>query len=167
MEITLRQWIESCLSFKYISNSSIIICLIAYYTNAYSLFFILAPIVITNLILILFLEYNSLDELVNTVFNLQKATKKEVEYIKTQFVILNTLWHALPVLWLYYILNKDNLIYVFKPNFMGVFLQCCAICLIYFYFGSKNMIYGDINYSSYLILYLITLLSVSSYLYIS
>jgi len=166
MEITLRQWIESCLSFKYISNSSIIICLIAYYTNAYSLFFILAPIVITNLILILFLEYNSLDELVNTVFNLQKATKKEVEDIKTQFVILNTLWHALPVLWLYYILNKDNLIYVFKPNFMGVFLQCSVICILYFYFGSKNMIYGNINYSSYFILYLITLLGVCSYLYL-
>lgn len=165
MEITLRKWIESCLSFKYISNFSIIACLIAYYTNAYSIFFILAPIIITNFFLILILEYNDLDTLINTVFNLENASKKDIETIKTQFVILNTIWHILPIVWLYHILNKDNLIYVFKPNFMGIFLQCCFIIVVYFYFGSINQLYGDINYASYLVVYLVILLGVCIGLY--
>jgi hypothetical protein len=165
MEITLRKWIESCLSFKYISNFSIIACLIAYYTNAYSIFFILAPIIITNLFLILILEYNDLDTFINTVFNLENASKKDIETIKTQFVILNTIWHILPIIWIYHILNKDNLIYIFKPNFMGIFLQCCLIIVVYFYFGSINQLYGDINYASYLVVYLVVLLGVCIGLY--
>jgi hypothetical protein len=165
MEITLRKWIDSCLSFKYISNFSIIASIIAYYTNAYTIFFILAPIIITNLIFILILEYNNLDTLVKTLFHLENISYQELQNIKFKFVILNTIWHILPIFWLYHILNKENIIYIFKPNFMGIFLQSCIICIIYFYFGSINRIYGNINYSSYLVIYLILLLGVCIYLY--
>ena len=169
MEITFRQWIESCLSFKYISNFSIIGCIIAYYTNAYQIFFILAPLLITNLIFTFILEWFNLDELVKSVFALQNTPQNTIQnlsYIKNQFVILNTLWHLLPVLWLYHILNKEHLIDIFKPNFMGIYLKASVIILIYFYFGSKNMAYGNINYSCYLICYFLVLLSVCCYLYI-
>jgi hypothetical protein len=173
MEITFRQWIESCLSFKYISNFSIIACIIAYYTNAYQIFFILAPLLITNLIFTFILEWFNLDELVKSVFALQNTQQNTIQntiqnlsYIKNQFVILNTLWHLLPVLWLYHTLNKEHLINIFKPNFMGMYLEAGVISLIYFYFGSKNMVYGDINYAGYLILYFLVLLSVCCYLYI-
>ena len=165
MEITFRQWIESCLSFKYISNFSIIGCIIAYYTNAYQIFFILAPLLINNLIFTFILEWFDLDELVKSVFALQD-TPQNISYIKNQFVILNTLWHLIPVLWLYHILNKEHLIDIFKPNFMGIYLEASVISLIYFYFGSKNMVYGDINYSCYLIFYFLVLLGICCYLYI-
>lgn len=171
MEITFRQWIESCLSFKYISNFSIIICIIAHYTNAYQIFFILAPLLLTNLIFTFILEWFNLEELVKNVLNIQNIplnqnTKQNIKYIENQFLILNTLWHLIPLLWLYYILNKEHLITIFKPNFMGIYLESAVISLIYFYFGSKNMVYGNINYPCYLIFYFLVLLGVCCYLYI-
>ena len=173
MEITFRQLIESCLSFKYISNFSIIICIISYYVNAYHIFFILTPLVITNLIFTFILEWFDLDELVKSVFTIQNTIQnhsqnkpQNISYIKNQFLILNTFWHIIPVLWLYYILNKEHLINIFKPNFMGMYLEASVISIIYFYFGSKNMVYGDINYAGYLILYFLVLLGVCCYLYI-
>jgi len=171
MEITVRQWIESCISFKYISNFSIIVCIIAYYTNAYQIFFILAPLLLTNLIFTFILEWFNLEELVKSVFNIEniplnKNTLQNIKYIENQFFILNTLWHLIPVLWLYYILNKEQLIDIFKPNFMGIYLKSAVIGLIYFYFGSKNMVYGNIDYSCYLIFYFMVLLAVCCHLYI-
>ena len=169
MEITLYNWfdiwLECCLSFKYISNFSIIVCIIAYYTHAYSIFFILAPIIITNLFLVIILEYNDLDTLVKTIFHLENATPKELENIKTQFVLFNTIWHILPLFWLYHILTKENIIYVFRPNFMAIYLQCCFIGVLYFYFSSISKIYGDINYNGYLVMYLVVLLGVCIWLY--
>ena len=164
--ITLRQWIEKCFTFKYISNFSIIICILAYYMNAIDIVFVLAPLIITNLILILVLEYIDLDKLIYNVFRNDNITRDELHNIRLPFLILNTLWHLLPVIWLYYIYTTNNLIYIYKPNFMRVFLQGCIICLIYFYFCSKNLVYGNINYLMYLILYFILLLSICSYLYI-
>jgi hypothetical protein len=164
MEITLRKWLESCLSLKYISNFSIIICIIAYYTQAYSIFFILAPLIITNLIIILLLEYNNLDTLVETIFHLENNSP-DLESIKTQFVIFNTIWHILPVFWLYHIITKENIINLFKPNFMGIFLQSCSIGILYFYFGSSARIYGNINYTGYMVIYLVVLLGVCIWLY--
>ena len=174
----VKKWL-SYISFRYISNFSIIVCIFAYYTNAYSIFFILAALVITNLILILFLEYFDLDKLFIGISNINNANAnirglKDSDsnnidlynYSKMQFVIFNTLWHIIPVIWLYYIFNKDNLIYTFKPNFMTIFFQASIIILIYFYFGSKNMVYGDINYAGYLIIYCIILLGVSYSLYV-
>ena len=169
MEITFRQLIESCLSFKYISNFSIPVCIYAHYVNAYQIFFILTPLVITNLIFTFFLEWFDLDELVKSVFAIQNHSQNKpqnISYIKNQFLILNTFWHLIPVLWLYHILNKEHLINIFKPNFMGMYLEASVISIIYFYFGSKNMVYGDINYAWYLIFYFIMLLGVCCYLYI-
>jgi hypothetical protein len=161
MEITLKQWISSALSCKYISNFSIIACVIAYYTNAYPLFFLLMPIIISNLILIVLLEYNDLDTLVKTIFNINPLTPQEVEQFKNlvfQFIIFYTIWHILPILWIYYTLQRDNLVYLFKPNYMNIFLQSCLLVVIYFYFSSKNKLYGDINYPGYLVIYIIVLL---------
>ena len=164
--ISLRQWIDKSVSFKYISNFSIIICILAYYMNAIDIVFVLAPIIIVNLIFILVLEYIDLDKIIYNVFRNNNLTRNELKDIRLPFLILNTLWHLLPVIWLYYIYTTYNLIYIYKPNFMGIFLQGCIICIIYFYFCSKNLVYGDINYSMYSILYFITLLSICSYLYI-
>ena len=66
--ITLRQWIEKCFTFKYISNFSIIICILAYYMNAIDIVFVLAPLIITNLILILVLENIDLNKLIYNLF---------------------------------------------------------------------------------------------------
>ena len=179
MKITLRQWIEKCISFKYISNFSIIIGILAYYTNLYSIFFILASLIITNCIVIIILEFYNFDELFNKIVIYCGDGNGDGDGdgnsdgncdgdggIKMQFMILNTLWHVLPVIWLYYILNKDRLISVFKPNFIAVFFQAVILSLIYFYFGSTNKIYGNINYLGYLILYYIILLAVCCNLYL-
>ena len=48
----VKKWL-SYISFRYISNFSIIVCIFAYYTNEYSIFFILAALVITNLNLVI------------------------------------------------------------------------------------------------------------------
>ena len=123
-KITLRDWFESCVSFKYLSNFSIIVCVLAYYTNVYWIFFLCIPLIIANLILIVLLEYNDLDTLVKSVFNLENGDARDASdspnsincmpKSKLLFVILNTLWHIVPLLWLRYILDKDNLIYIFK-----------------------------------------------------
>ena len=166
MDISLYKLLIACLSFKYISNFSIIVCIIAYYVQAYSIFFILAPLVITNLFLVLLLEYNDLDTLVKTVFYLDENIEtKEFEQIKLQFAIFNTIWHIIPLFWLYHIIIKENLISTFRPNFMGIYLQCCFIGVLYFYFGSANKIYGEINYTVYLVMYLVVLLGVCVWLY--
>ena len=110
--ISLRQWIDKSVSFKYISNFSIIICILAYYMNAIDIVFVLAPIIIVNLIFILVLEYIDLDKIIYNVFRNNKLTRNELKDIRLPFLILNTLWHLLPVIWLYYIYTTYNLIYI-------------------------------------------------------
>lgn len=153
--------IEKSLSFKYISNLSIIVTLFAYYTNAYYILFIFLPLMITNLIVICILELYDIDTLIKTIFNVTEIDNTT----RIQFAIINTLWHLLPILWIYHMIVKDNLIDIFRPNMMEMFLICCVICIIYFYYGSQAKIYGNINYASFLVIYICLLLGVCSSIY--
>jgi hypothetical protein len=159
--IPTKKWLELMLSLKYISNASIIGLLITYYTQAYQLFLILIPIVITNFLVIMILQWYSSKELVIGILADNNPD------IRTKFIFLNTIWHILPLLWLWYILQKDNVIALFRPNFMGVFLAGAVFSIGYFYFASNGSYYGDIDYSKYMIIYIIILLGVSIILYSS
>ncbi len=153
--ITSRKWFELLVSMKYISNASIWCLFLTYYTQAYTIFLYLIPIVITNCIVIILLEWFQGDELVRGVLGNHIEAND-----KMKFLMLNTIWHLIPLLWLWYILQKDNVIEVFHPNFLGVFLASAIFCIIYFYFASNGNYYGNINYTTYMIIYLIILLSV-------
>lgn len=158
--LTIRQYIEGCLSFRYLSNISIIVAIISYYTRAYPIFFITIPLIITNLIIIIILQWFNTNELIKGVFKLDNNSSLETQ-INTnsqfQFILLNTIWHIAPVIWLYGILNRDNIIQIFRPNFMGIFLECAFIGIVYFYCSSIMKLYGNINYIWYGGIYFIVL----------
>ena len=158
-------WIKSMLSFRYISNLSIIISIIAYYMNAYELFFIFSPLIIVNFILISCILFTNLDDFMKTILEKYLPTKTDRDNYKLQFIIFIIVWHLLPIIWLFYILEKENLIKLFRPNFMGVYLKSILIPILYYYYESNDYIYGNINYLLYLIMYIILLLSVCVYLF--
>jgi hypothetical protein len=155
-EITLSFWIKLALSFKYISNFSIIIGVLAYYMNAMQLFFICAPLIIVNFIIITIIQIFELDALVEGIFGKYIKDKKKREEVYSDYVILSNIWHFAAVFWLYLILN-NGLIRAYKPNFMGIFFLSILVPIIYFIVEQKHKIYGDINYISYLIMYVIFL----------
>ena len=158
-------WIKSMLSFRYISNLSIIISIIAYYMNAYELFFIFSPLIIVNFILISCILFTNLDNFMKTILENYLPTKTDRDNYKLQFIIFIIVWHLLPIIWLFYILEKENLIKIFRPNFMGIYLKSILIPILYYYYESNDYIYGNINYLLYLIMYIILLLSVCVYLF--
>ena len=159
-------WIKSMLSFKYISNLSIIVTIIAYYMNAYDLFFIFSPLIIVNFILISWILFTNLDDFMKTILENYLPTKTERENYKIQFILFIILWHFLPILWLFYILEKENLVKLFRPNFMGLYFKSILIPILYYYYESNDSIYGNINYLFYLIMYIILLLGVCIYLFL-
>ena len=156
-EYTSNLWvkyIKLALTFKFISNFSIIIGIFAYYMDAISIFFILAPLIIVNFLvitLILIFDYDALTIKFNGDGNI--------------FVIFVMLWHILPVFWLLYILQKDDMIKIFHPNFMSIFFKSLIIPIVYYYYEIELKLYGDINYLFYSIIYFILLLVTSFYLY--
>jgi len=154
--ISSRRWLDLLISMKYISNISIYGLLITYYTQAYSIFLILIPIVITNFLVMLVLEWFNSSELALALVN---------EKDKDKFILLNTIWHLLPLLWIWYILQRDNLIELFKPNFMGCYLAGVFFAIVYFYFASNGKYYGNIDYVKYMLIYIITLLGCNFVLY--
>jgi hypothetical protein len=158
--------IKSGLSFRYISNLSIIISFLAYYMNAYEILFIFAPLLIVNCILISYILFTNLDDLMCNILMHYLPEKEDRDSYKIVFVILFILWHILPIVWLFYILDKDNLIKLFRPNFMGIYFKSILIPIVYYYYESNNHIYGNINYLMYFIAYIILLLSSCIYLYL-
>ena len=164
--LSLRFVIKSVLSFRFLSNLSIFVSIIAYYTNAYDIFFHFAPLLIVNFVIIMFMQFYNLDELMemNNLKNIL-PDKKDRDELKPQFVLLITLWHVIPLIWLMYILQSQDIIKIFHPNFMGIFLKSSLIPIIYYYFESKLQIYGDINYLAYYIVYFILLFATCVYLY--
>lgn len=158
--ITLKKLLKMFLDVKYLSNLSILGLLITYYTNAYHGFMILLPLVITNFIVVLTLQWLDLDNYMKKIFS-------DSDYKKNQlsFVTLNTLWHIIPCIWVYYVLQRDNWIAIFRPNFMYVYLASSVIAIIYFYFSAQLALYGDINYIRYAIIYMIVLLGVCVWLF--
>ena len=158
--ITLKKLLKMFLDFKYLSNLSILGLLITYYTNAYHGFMILLPLVITNFIVVLILQWLDLDKYMKKIFG-------DSDYKNNQlaFVTLNTLWHIIPCIWVYHILQRDNWIAIFRPNFMYVYLASSVIAIIYFYFSAQLALYGDINYMRYAIIYMIVLLGICVWLF--
>ena len=159
-------WIKSMLSFRYISNLSIICAIIAYYMNAYELFFIFSPLIIVNFIIISWILLTNLDDIMTTVLEKYLPLKTNRDNYKVLFTILVILWHVLPIIWLFYILEKENLVKLFRPNFMGLYLKSVLIPILYYYYESNDYIYGNINYLLYLIIYIILLLGVCIYIFL-
>ena len=164
--LPLSFWIKSMLSFRYISNLSIILSFISYYMNAYELLFIVAPLVITNCIIIIYMMITDLDELMKGLLQSTLPNKQYRDSYKCIFVIFILLWHILPIVWIFYIFNKKHLIKYFKPNFMGIYFKSLLIAIIYYYYESNEKIYGDMNYLFYFVIYIILLLGICICLYL-
>jgi hypothetical protein len=158
-------WIKSMVSFRFISNLSIILSFISYYMNAYEILFIVAPLVIVNCIIIFYIMLTDLDELMKGILEKKLPNKIDRDNYKCLFVIFIILWHLLPIVWLYYVFDKDNLIKYFRPNFMGTYFKSLIICILYYYYESNEKIYGDLNYLFYFIIYIILLLGICISLY--
>ena len=165
-DLPLSFWCKSALSFRFISNLSIFVSIIAYYTNAYDIFFHFIPLLIVNFIIIMFMQFYNLDELIKGLLNNRLLDKKYSDEIKPQIVLFITLWHLIPLLWLMYILQSQDIIKIFHPNFMGIFLKSALVPIIYYYFESKLQVYGDINYLAYYIIYIGLLFASCIYLYV-
>ena len=160
MEISSKKWILLALSMKYITNATILASVIAYYTQAYWIFLVSIPLLITNAIVMTLLEWFNANELTAAILDIPVSQSKSIEVNKTRFIFLNTVWHWLPLAWVWYVLAKDNLIEVFRPNFMGSFLASAAFGIGYFYFASQGKYYGEIDYSWYMVVYVIILFTV-------
>ena len=111
------------------------------------------------------MQFYNLDELMDRYLEDILPDKKDRDELKPQVVLFTTLWHFIPLLWLMYILQSQDIINIFHPNFMGIFLKSSLIPIIYFYFESKLRVYGDINYLAYYIVYFILLFTTCIYLY--
>ena len=159
-------WIKSMLSFRFISNLSIIVCIISYYMRAYEILFIFTPLIIVNFIIISYILLTNLDDFMDTMLSKYLPYKEDRDKYKLQFVIFVILWHLLPIFWVFYILEKENLIKLFRPNFMGIYFKSILIPILYYYYESNEKIYGNINYMMYFICYIILLLTVCIYLYL-
>ena len=164
-KLSLWFYIKSGLTFRYISNISIIVCILAYYMNAYDVFFIFAPLIVVNLIIIILIQLCDKDKLLSAI--LGKTIPNEVERNKVipTFLLLLNIWHILPIFWLIYILEKDNLIKLFHPSFISIFCKSIIIPIIYYYYEFDLKLYGDINYVFYFIIYVLLLLATCFYLY--
>jgi hypothetical protein len=157
-EPSIKKWLSLALSMKYMTNATILGSVIAYYTQAYWIFLISIPLLITNAIVITLVEWFNADELIVAVLDIPASQSGAIEATKPRFIFLNTIWHWLPLAWVWYILGRDNLIEIFRPNFMGSFLAGAGFAICYFYFASQGKYYGEINYSRYMIVYVVILL---------
>jgi len=156
-EPSTKKWLSLALSMKYISNATILASVIGYYTQAYWIFLVSIPLLITNAIVNTLIEWFNADELISAVLEIPINNTKTIEENKTRFIFLNTIWHWIPLAWLSYILGRDNLIELFRPNFMGCFLVGAIFSITYFYFGSQGKYYGEINYTWYMMVYILIL----------
>jgi hypothetical protein len=161
--ITLKMLLKMVLDVKYLSNISILGLLITYYTNSYHGFMLFLPLVVTNFIVVLILQWLDLDKYMKKIFGDGNGDSKSSNELA--FVTLNTLWHIIPCLWVYHVLQRDNWIAIFRPNFMYVFLASSVIAIIYFYFSAQLELYGDVNYMRYGVMYMIVLLGVCVWLF--
>ena len=157
-----RKWLSSALSMKYLSNATILASVVGYYTQAYWIFLVSIPLLIANTIVVSLLEWFNGDKLTVAVLDIPPSSAQAES---GRFIALNTAWLLIPLAWVWYILGKDNLIEVFRPNFMGIFLAGAAFAIGYFYFASQGKYYGEINYAWYMMVYVIVLLTSSVCIY--
>jgi hypothetical protein len=165
LEPSPKKWLSLALSMKYITNATIIASVIGYYTQAYWIFLVSIPLLITNAIVISMLEWFNSYELTAAVLDIPASQPAVIKASNIKFTFINLVWHWVPLAWVWYILGRDNLIEVFQPNFMGCFLAGAAFGIGYFYFASHGKYYGDIDYSWYMVVYVIVLLTTSISVY--
>ena len=158
-------YLKSGLTFKYISNLSIVVCILSYYLNAFDLFFVFMPLVIVNLLLIVFIQICDFDKLMVGILGKSIPNKIQRDMIIQKFALFLNIWHLVPVLWIIYILQNDDIIKLFHPNFMTIFAKSILIPIIYYYYEDELKVYGDINSLFYLIIYILLLLATCFYLY--
>lgn len=131
IKIDSLMWLKLATSFKYISNFSIIIAFLAYYMNAMPVFFILAPMIITNSIVLPVIQIFETDKFIYGILSEYIPNKTELSTYKAQLILFSNLWHFIGLIWLYNIMTY-GIIQVYSPNFMGIFLKSSVIVLIYF-----------------------------------
>ena len=163
--ISIWFYIKSALTFKFISNLSIVICILSYYMNAFELFFVFMPLVIVNLLIILLIQICDFDKLMIGLLGKLIPNKIQRDKIIPNFALFLNIWHMAPVLWIIYILQNDDLIKIFHPNFMSIFSKSIIIPIIYYYYEHELKVYGDINESFYLIIYILLLLAICFFLF--
>ena len=163
---------KNLLSLRYISNLSIIVTILSYYMNAFDVLFIFIPLLFVNLIIITLLQIFNYDDLMDSLLDnssLVGSNEKDEPNTKNKYILYSiflTLLHLLPIVWIMYILQSQELVKIFHPNYMGVFLQSCVVPIIYYYYESTMHIYGKkINYLAFLIIYIWLLMVMCFYLY--
>ena len=80
-------WIKSMISFRFISNLTIIISIIAYYMNAYEILFIFAPLLIVNFILISCILFTNLDDFMKTLLEKYLPSKTNRDNYKLLLIL--------------------------------------------------------------------------------
>jgi hypothetical protein len=161
--IPIKVWLNLMLSFKYISNIAIITAVLSYYMNMMNIFFIMAPLIIVNYIVLSIIQIFELDELIKGLLGDYISNTTDYNFIYTEFMVLSTLWHLGAIFWLYLVMGNN--IKMYKPNFMKMFLISASIFIIYILMVNKLKVYGNINYELYVLIYMITLLVVCIKLY--
>ena len=106
----LNKWLSLSIPMKYLTNITILVSIVAYYTRAYWVFLVSIPLLITNAIVVCIVEWFNGDELTSAVLNIPSSQPDVVKNVKYKFMFINTIWHFIPLAWVWYILNKDNLI---------------------------------------------------------
>ena len=160
LEPSPKKWLSIALSMKYITNATIIASLVGYYTQAYWIFLVSIPLLITNAIVITLVEWFNSYELTAAVLDIPASQPALIKALNVKFTFINMVWHWVPLAWVWYILGRDDLIEVFRPNFMGCFLAGAIFGISYFYFASQGKYYGEIYYLWYMVVYVIVLFTV-------
>jgi len=133
--------------------------------EAIDIFLIFAPLVIVNLIVILMILINDFDALITGILGKILPEKQDRDKQSSLFALFIMIWHSFPVFWIMYILQSQDLVKLFHPNFMSTFFISVIIPIIYYYYEVDLKVYGDINYLFYLCIYIIILLATCFYLY--
>ena len=164
-QLSLSFYIKSITSFSFLTNIAIIVSILAYYMNAIEIFFIFAPLIIVNFITSNVVQLFNFDEFMLGLLQKELPNKEDRDKAIPKYAFFGFLWHLLPLLWLIYILDKDDIIKIFHPKFMEVFLKSAIIPILYYYYEKDLKIYGELNYLFYLIIYILLLLASCYYLY--
>lgn len=164
-DLSLWFYIKSCFTFRFISNFAILVSILAYYFNLIEIFIIVIPLVIVNFIVINIIQIVNFDELMVGLLGKVLPDKRDRDKIAIEYTLINEIYHFVPVLWVMYILQSQEIVKIYRPNFMGTFLKSSIIPIIYYYFENKLEIYGKLNYFGYSIVYMSLLFLTCIYLY--
>ena len=166
LDITFLDWIKFVLSFRYISNISIVVAVLAYWMQAYEVFFICIPLIITNFVGFVLLTIFDLDKYMQGILGRVTNDLEVINSYKPHFVIFNIIWHTVPLFWIYSVLTRENLVQLFRPNFMSMFLKSALVAIVYFYYERDIEPYGKVDYLWYFIVYMMVLFGSNVFVYL-